>query len=345
MENAPPDASLWHVAAQFFTGEDDVWIDDFVTDPKLRFRKIAARRRVDSWHNRGGAAPLSEWRAHFAQAGDALRGAPYGVVTAFPQLALAMSVRKQAQPWRKVRLVAHNFNLGALGSGLKGRAAGAALSGVDRFLVHSRDEMRAYSDWLKLPAERFVFAPLQMGVLRHERREETSAPFLLAMGSAGRDYGLLVAAVDALRIRTIIVASPQIAASLKSSPYVEVRTGLDLEACRALAAQARLSVTPLANAETASGQVTFLTSMQLGVATLVTRAPGSVDYIEHMKTGVLLEPRSQQDIEEKISLLWNDAALREKLGAAARKEALTTFSDEAAGRLLGSVLKSLGPRG
>lgn len=341
MQTETPNATLWHIAAQFFTGTGDVWLDDFIADPKLRFRKITPRRAVASWHERGGAAPLAEWRGHFDQAADALAGAPFGVVTCFPQLALAVSARKLLSPWRRPRLVAHNFNLGALGGGLKGRAAGAALAGVDRFLVHSREEIAAYSAWLGLPSDRFVFVPLQMGAIPFERRENVEAPFILAMGSAGRDYALLVAAADALRIRTIIIASAQIAAGLRSSPFVEVRTGLDLEACRKLAAEARLCVTPLANDETASGQVTFLTSMQLGVPTLVTRAPGSVDYVDHMQTGVLLEPRSQQDLEEKIALVWNDAALRARLGAAARAKALADYSDEGAARALAAVLNGL----
>lgn len=343
MSYSAENASLWHVAAQFFTGQDDVWIDDFIDDPKLRFRKIAPRHRVASWHQRGGRAPLSEWRGHFAQASDALAGAPYGIITAFPQLALAASVQKRLRLGRGPRLVAHNFNLGALGGGARGRAAGAALSGVDRFLVHSRDEIGAYAAWLGLPPERFVFVPLQMGTIAHARHENTDSPFILAMGSAGRDYVLLVAAADALRIRTLIIASPQIASALRPSPFVEVRSGLDLEECRKLTAAARLCVTPLANVETASGQVTFLTSMQLGVPTLVTRAPGSVDYVDHMETGVLLEPRSQQDLEDKISLLWNDAALRSRLGAAARAKALADYSDEGAGRNLAAIINSLGP--
>ena len=342
MPDAPPNPALWHVAAQFFEGPDDVWLDDFIEDPQFRFQKIAPRARTESWHQRGGAAPASEWRGHFAQARDALQGAPFGVITCFPQLALAASVQKRMAPFRRTRLVAHNFNLGALRGRLKGRAAGAALSAVDRFLVHSRAEVSAYAGWLGLPPERFVFAPLQMGVLRHERRENLDAPFIAALGSAGRDYALLVAAADALRIRTIIVTSPQIAAGLARSDYVDVRTGLDLEACRKLTAEARLCVTPLANEDTASGQVTFLTSLQLGVPTLVTRAPGSVDYVDHMRTGVLLEPRSRSDLERHIALLWNDADLRERLGAAGRVKALAEYSDDAAARTLAAVLRSLG---
>lgn len=341
MTAAPPDPALWHVAAQFFTGDGDAWLDDFVDDPNLRFRKIASRRKVASWHERGAAAPLSEWRGHFAQAAEAFRGNPYGVVTCFPQLALAASVIKLSAPWRRVRLVAHNFNLGALGGGLKGRAAGAALAGVDRFLVHSRSEIGDYAGWLGLPEARFVFMPLQMGTLKQSRRENVERPFILAMGSAGRDYARLVAAAAALRIRTVIVTSPRIAEALRPSPFVEIITGLDLEACRALAAEARLCVTPLANEETASGQVTFLTSMQLGVPTLVTRAPGSVDYVEHMQTGVLVEPRSQQDLEEKIALLWNDEGLRARLGAAARERALSANSDRAAASGLAGILNAL----
>lgn len=337
---APP--RTWNIVTQFLHSEDDRWLDDFIDDPRLQFRRVIAARRLVDWHERGDATPPGEWGAHLRQALAAFSNRPSGIVTCFPQLALCVSALKLARFDLNTKLVAQNFNIGDISNRAKGRVSGALLRGVDRFIVHSRAEIDAYSDWLGIDRNRFVFVPLQRGETGIVRREDEASPFVLAMGSAGRDYRSLIEAVDSLGVRTIIVTKEDIVKTLPSSEHVAFRSGLSARECYELLAQARLSVTPLDNLATASGQVTFVAAMNLGVPTLATAAPGTEDYIEHMKTGVLLAPRSAADMREKIALLWNNPSLRREIGEGGRRQATLHYSDEAAAEALKNILLDVG---
>ena len=74
------------------------------------------------------------------------------------------------------------------------------------------------------------------------------------------------------------------------APPAVVRQGLSAAQCNELAQRARLCVVPVANRETASGQVTVIDSMMFGRATIATRCVGTVDYIDHGVDGATGSP-------------------------------------------------------
>jgi glycosyltransferase involved in cell wall biosynthesis len=166
-------------------------------------------------------------------------------------------------------------------------------------------------------------------------------PFVLAMGSAHRDYASLLDAVRRLGVRTVIVASPRALDGLVFPSNVEIRTGLSLQQCRELANQARISVVPLFETDVAAGQVTVLDSMNLGKPVIATRCMGTEDYIRHGESGLLVPPRSADHLAEAIDLLWRDQSLRSALGAAAAAQVAREYSDEVAGAALGRIVSEL----
>ena len=329
-------AQRWHIAANFFTSQSSRWLDDFIDDERLSFTKIPAGRR-DNWHRRSRTTGLGEWSNHLRHARRAFKGRPDGIITCFPQLAVCAGALKAVgygRPW----IVAHNFNLGEITSLRKRRLARWAGRHIDRFLVHSPVEIERYARWLSLPAERFEFVPLQRGAVQVERAEDTDDPFILAMGSAHRDYGTLISAVADLNIRTVIVTRQDEIDSLPKPANVEFKTGLTEAQCLDLLARARLSVTPIANMETASGQVTFINAMQLGVPVLATRCPGTKGYIEDGRNGILLEPFDASNMRTAINATWSDSGLRERIAAGGKKFANDVLSDERAAETLKQIL-------
>lgn len=331
-------AETWAIVARFFSGIEDRWLDDFIEDENLRFVKVPPTERDRSWHHGGGRqTSLSQWLGLFGQVWRALRLKPAGMVTCFPQLALVAALLRKMGLGR-YRIVAYNFNIGALPGGIRQRIARFAASTIDVFVVHSPQEIAAYATYLGLPMEKFVFIPLQGGAHDIERQEDTDTPFLLSMGSAHRDYPVLLSALDGLSIPTVIVTREDIAATLPVDPDVTCMSGLTERACLELLSRARLSVTPIANLETASGQVTFVNAMQCGVPVIATRCPGTDGYIEHMRTGVLVNPSDSADLRQRIEELWQDPALRASLSAAGLAEAEHRFSDGAAAKRLHSLL-------
>lgn len=336
----------WRVLGPYIHSATDPWLAEYVERPGRAFSLVPAAYR----HDRSRAVSgLSDWRDYFSHAHqawrslDAARPEPGGLITIFPQLAMCAAIEKRLRR-RDVPLLAWCFNLGALFQGAKGRLARFAAPAVDRWVVHSTAEVQAYSQWLGLPADRFRFVPLQRPVEPVAFGEDLDQPFLLAMGSARRDYPLLVQVVARLGVPTLIVAAEHAVQGIALPPNVTVRQGLSAAQCNELAQRARLCVVPVANRETASGQVTVIDSMMFGRATIATRCVGTVDYIDHGVDGWLVEPGSAAQLGEAIATLWADEGLRRSLGQNARTRVQTRLSDAAAGAALDALLLELEQR-
>lgn len=330
----------WTVVANFFDHEDAIWLDNFIEHDGLRFRKTATPRRHD-WQRGGSRTGLRQWADHMRQAWAATRGRPDGIVTCFPPLAFCVALLRLLRLTR-TRIVAHNFNLGSVSGRMRGRLAGLVLSRVDRFLVHSPAEIPVYASWLGLPEDRFLFVPLQRGDAQPATDFPTSdEPFIVSLGSANRDYKTLVEATRDLGISVKIVCKQSVAPDIGSMSHVEILSDLTQEQCWSLTLKARLSVVPIKSLYTAAGQVTFIDSMRLGTAVIATQCAGTQGYLEHLDTGILVEPFDVQDMADWIKRVWSDESLRTRIEADARKYYELHLSDQAAANQLRDILLSL----
>lgn len=333
--------ALWTVAAFFFLDARSSWLDNLIDDENLIFRKVMPLRRSKSWHRKRTAWDgLKVWAGHMGQAARAFGHRPEGVVTAFPQLAMSAGLLKRLGPV-KPHIVAYNFNLGSLSPGRRQKVARFIAPAIDAFVVHSPMEIGPYAAYLGVPESRFHFVPLQRGAPGIARDEDTESPFLLAMGSAHRDYETLIEAVDRLAIPTIIVTRPDAAAALPKSPHVTLKSDLSYEECLALLARARVSVTPVSNLETASGQITFINAMHMGVPVIATRCLGTEGYIEDGETGLLVPPFDAQVMQEAIAALWHDETRRAEIALRGREEADRRFTDAAAASALHAIIRQI----
>lgn len=344
----------WTLAAPFIHAASDRWLTDFVPNPgnDLRFDAVPAdyyhdRSRkitgLDAWRDyaRHGNAT---WRAARTAAGAAAGTRRSGIITCFPQLAITVGLRKRMAR-SDIPLVAWTFNLGKVYPSARRLLARAALPAVDRFIVHSRSEISAYSEWLQLPPERFTFVPLQRATSPITLTEDMDKPFLLSMGSAQRDYRLLFRVLGELGYPAVVVAGSHAVAGLTVPQNVELRSGLSADECFALLQRARLSVIPVANQDTASGQVTLLDAMMYGRAAIITACPASVDYVIDGVDAMLVRHGDHDDMKRAIQLLWDHKTLRASLGASARKACIEKYSDEAIGKVMGNVLEVVGKAG
>lgn len=340
-----PTPANWFLGAPFIRDATDPWLTRFVpnADHAFKFHIVPGSYSHDRSRKVTG---LEQWKDLF-QHGFALWNSasqgprPAGVLTCFPQLAITVALRKQLAS-TNMPLVAWNFNLGKLYTGARRHLARGALGAVDRFIVHSRSEVHAYSEWLDLPASRFQFVPLQRAVRDITFEEEVQRPFLLSMGSAQRDYRLLFAVLAELGYPAVVVAGAHAVAGLSVPGNVEVRSGLSAEQCFELVQRARLSVIPVANQDTASGQVTLLEAMMYGRPVIITSGPACLDYVTDRSDAILVRHGDHEDMKQAIQQLWEDEGLRAAIGRAARQTSIEKYSDEAIGRLMGQVLREVG---
>jgi glycosyltransferase involved in cell wall biosynthesis len=258
-------------------------------------------------------------------------------LTTFPQLAVCVGLLKRAT-FSKAPIVAWCFNLGKTYGGLKGWLAKFALSAVDVFVVHSTAEIEIYSRWLSIPKERFIFVPLSIQTSFVEIEDELSDPFVVAIGSANRDYECLIRALEPLGYKTIIVAGRHVTENLSFPPFVEVRSGLSLETCHELSQRARVNVIPIKNSSSASGQVTLLETMMFGKAIVATRCAGTVDYATDQLNAFLVEANDDKALGRAISELWCDRDKRRMIGDAARSTIFSSVTFEAVAPKMRDVL-------
>jgi len=259
-----------------------------------------------------------------------------GIFTNFPQLAVLASLKKRVSRYSPP-LIAGTFNLGGLPTGYKQRLSKSVLNNVDKFIVHSRHECHAYSEYFSLPLERFEFIPLHRPVLPISFKEDIESPFILAVGSAKRDYLTLINAVKRLNYNTVIVTPKKNLDGIKLPSNVSIKTDLSISECRQLVQKACINIIPLNNKYTASGQVTVIEAMMLGKAIIATNSIGTEDYLTK-ETGILIEERNVESMCEAISFLWENSVERKRLGDNAKSFALNTFTEKQAAIKVSNML-------
>ena len=332
----------WLIATPFSTSTSDPWLGRFVTGNRHSFECIPPDYSHDRSRSKTSAVGWGDYLRH---ARAVLRAIPRrdghtGVITCFPQLPTMLGLLCGLR-WRRPPIIAWSFNLGALPSGPRKHFSRIALRRVRLFIVHSRAEIEACSQWLGFDRSRFIFVPLQAPQRVSTVEEDTDAPYVLAMGTANRDYGLLFDVVRELGMRTIVVAGAHAVQHLDKPANVELMNGLTIQQCHELLQGCRVSVVPVANAETASGQVTLLDSLAFGKATIITDCPGSSDYVVDGVTALSVKAGDRVQMRAAIDRLWSDKPFRDALSAAARKDVRERFSDEAVGQVLGSICDAI----
>lgn len=330
---------LWKVLTPFSRSTSSRWIVGYLPPERHRAEFILADYTHDRSRKRATARDWLDYLRHAVRAylRAVMQRQPVGLITAFPQLPLIVGMLKRASR-SQMPLVAWCFNMGRVYGGAKGRLARFALNAVDVFVVHSSREIEVYSAWLGIPRERFVFVPLSIDVRPPTLTEDDEHPFVLAMGTANRDYETFIAAVGRLGYRTVIVAGAHAVSGLRIPPNVSLRSDISIDECHELCQRARVNVIAVDNDTTASGQVALLETMMFGKAVVCTRCAGTIDYVQDRFTALLVPPKDVDAMIFAIETLWTHPEMRSALGTAARKYVESNITFEAASQKMISIL-------
>jgi glycosyltransferase involved in cell wall biosynthesis len=333
----------WFVVTSFLRKEDQPWIHDEIHQEPHRFTIVPATYA----HDRSRSATSGrEWLDYLRQAWRAWLQAwrspdkPAGFITAFPPNAVCVGLIKRLTG-SKMPIVAWTFNLSRRFEGRKRTLAAFALKRVDKFIVFSRREIVTYSEMLGLPQDRFIFVPFTEEMVEPQFSEDMADPFILAMGTANRDYATLIAAVKDLGVRTVIIAGSRAIDAATVPPNVTVMSGLSLATCHELCQKARINVVPIDTDDTASGQVTVRYAQMFGRACIATASIGTEDYIEHGVTGMLVPPGDAPALASAIEALWTDAPRRAAMGQAARAWLLANAGFEVGPQRMAAILEQV----
>jgi glycosyltransferase involved in cell wall biosynthesis len=333
----------WTIAAPFIDKlklKNEAWLVPYIQGTRHQFDIIPRAEPLKSWHERKSAVTgFKDWLIYWEHGTEAIKATKGGVITVFPQLPAVVGMQ-QRMSRKRIPVVACLFNVGTCSVGMRRRFAQFSLKEIDCFVVHTRREREIYNQWLGIPIERFEFLPYQSAEIPVTYEENTTDPFITALGSAHRDFPTLFQAVSKLNIPTVVASGSRAINGLSIPPNVKTPLGITRAECRRLAQEARINIVPLLPNPlvTAAGQITIVEAMRMGRAVIASRCFGAEDYIEHGKTGLLVKPQSVDDLTQAIEMLWNDSALRDRLGVAAKTYAAENFSDEVVGSQLGRIL-------
>ncbi|NMG06803.1 glycosyltransferase family 4 protein [Brasilonema sp. UFV-L1] len=334
----------WTVAAPFINKvnlSNEFWLTRNLPNSRHQLHIVPRPKPLENWHNqKSSVTGFKSWLIYWQHGMEAIKQTKGGVITLFPQLPAVIGMQQRLTWKKRIPVVAWLFNVGTCSTGIRQAIAQLSLENIDCFVVHTRREVDIYHHWLGIPKERFEFVPYHQSQIPITYEENTTHPFIAALGSAHRDFSTFFQAVSKLNLPTVVASSKHALEGLTVPPNVKTPFGIERADCLRLAQEARLSVVPLLpkSQVTAAGQITIVEAMLMGRAIIATRCHGAEDYIQHGETGLLVEPKSVDDLVQAIEMLWNDSALRNRLGQAAKRYAEEHFSCDAAGAALGRIL-------
>ncbi len=196
-------------------------------------------------------------------------------------------------------------------------------SSVHLCVCSSRGECRYYAEAFRWPAAKFAFVPFHTDP-RLLDQATSDGDFVIAAGRTFRDYPTLIEAFRSLETPLVIVAG-RASAALAATPNVSFRFDIPGPELVALMARSVAVALPLEEREISIGQSVLLQAMTLGKPVIATRVRGTEDYIDHMQTGILVPPGDPAAFREAVLMITQDAALRDRLGQAARTRVLAQF--------------------
>lgn len=207
--------------------------------------------------------------------------------------------------------IVYSFNFAELPTGLALRRMQFAFKKIDTLVVSSNMEVGLYSNYFKIPEDRFDFVRWGVNYPNFKNTPpQHSAGYICAVGGNARDYSTFIDTMrDLPEVSGIIVVRPHNLVGLQIPKNVEVLTNIPMDDAYSVIANSRLMVLPLAGNEIPCGHVTIVVAMYLGVPSIVTDSSGVDDYIIEGETGLLCAPASKDSMKQAILNLWQDPDL------------------------------------
>ena len=344
---SPPSPKVRVLLVAWFLRPDRRWLGEFLPPERFECSYVGLEERVESTHPR---TPGKKWWQLFRLALKArwhLARHPQDVlVTAFPQGGFTVGLVNLLSFARTPHVVWY-FNCGHEYQGPRRWLSRVAYRYVHRFIVYTRHERSVYARVFALPESRFHFTYLTGVELKAEdfrgaRERFGLAPrYLAALGSSGRDYGTLFQAVEGLPVQLVVVAHPHGLPDGPIPPNVKVLTSLSQQDYLRIIAEAELVAIPIHNQETASGQMTLMQAMSLGVPVVATRCIGTEDYIRHGENGWFVRLGDAEHWRKTLQSLLDDPETRRRAASEALRFAREHFTDRAGAQVLAELAEAL----
>jgi glycosyltransferase involved in cell wall biosynthesis len=195
-------------------------------------------------------------------------------------------------------------------------------SSVYMCVCSSRPEAEYYAKVFGWRPEKLSYVPFHTDPAFVNRERAPEESFVLSAGRTFRDYGTLLESFAESHVPLKIIAGRSSIRRDDIPPHITIQYDVPLSELIGLIARSMVVVLPLQDRQISVGQSVLLEAMAMGKPIVVTRVNGTIDYIEHLKTGILVPPGDPGAIRAAVHMLVADPALRRKLGEAARQRVL-----------------------
>ena len=206
-----------------------------------------------------------------------------------------------------------------------------ALKSKPAIICHSRVIIQNYLHTYKqlIKNTRFITFGIDADDFKPQKLIE-SGSYILSFGAAKRDYATLLQAWAGVEsnYKLRIIGLPKNNPLTKGVKNVEVIEKVSIAELKTHIANAKFVVIALPVFNYSYGQMSFLQSMSMGKAVIVTCTPSSIDYLQDGQGALLTKPYDSDDMREKISYLLNNSAALKALSDQARPYVLTHFSEQ-----------------
>lgn len=271
---------------------------------------------------------LRRYRACYLAAQCAAREGAAVVVSHDPQVSFVTERFLRHFGYRGKHL-AFSFNYPKLPTGLARTLHERAYRTVDRFVVYSTMERELYGRYFGIPLDRLQMIHWAV----NPPPVEPDGPlidgdYVCAIGGNGRDYATLIEAARRLpKVHFVLVVRPHSLNRLDVPQNVTAATNLPLPRAMNLLKFSRFMALPLVSSDVPCGHVTLVHAMHLRKAMAITRSSGVSDYVREGENALTCTAGSVEELTAIIRRLWDDAGLRERLGANGRAMAQECCSE------------------
>ena len=211
-------------------------------------------------------------------------------------------------------------------------------------LTNSSAEVHSVARRYGLDPMRIRFVPLNCD-LPNPRFEEADDGYALSAGRTLRDYDTLLTTIRMTDIPWQVVCGQNDLREPDLPLNVRVLREIPRDEYLETLRRARVVVLPLLPTERATGQVVMMEAMAMGKPVVTTRSPGTIDTIRHGENGILVDPSDPTDLSDAVQRLWNDEALRRRLGEAAVRTIVEEASAERHAQLKLRAITELAAQG
>ena len=156
-------------------------------------------------------------------------------------------------------------------------------------ITNSQAEIHALAERLGLPENRFRYVPLNT-TLSPVTFPLPGDGFILAAGRSLRDYTTLLQAAAHIPAPITIIGGSDDLLQANLPPTVTLLREVDRDTYLDYVRRCSIMVLPLLQTTRPTGQVVLLEAMSCGKPVIATRQVGTIDYIDHKKTGLLIPP-------------------------------------------------------